>query len=66
MKVYLAEDWTGCHVFADEPHLEKCGGMPPIWCGHKLKCFQLASDIHVSRGQVEERNIWWSCIKIIE
>lgn len=65
MKVYIAEDWTGCHVFADKPRLMECGGMPPIWSGHKLP-FQLAEDMKIPRGQYLERNIWWSLIRMIK
>ena len=41
MKVYLAKDWTGSHVFAEPPKLMKCGGMPDIWSGHKLNIFDI-------------------------
>ena len=64
MKVYLAKDWTGVHVFADVPRLEKCGGMPPIWCGHKLNVFEITMPWveDVPRGQYLERSVWWSIV----
>ena len=64
MKVYLARDWTGVHVFADVPRLEKCGGLPPIWCGHKLKVFEITMPWveDVPRGQYLERQVWWSIV----
>ena len=64
MKVYLARDWTGVHVFADVPRLEQCGGLPPIWCGHKLKAFQITMPWveDIPRGQYLERSVWWSII----
>ena len=64
MKVYIAKDWTGSHVFAEPPKFMKCGGMPDIWSGHKLS-FQLAKDIKISRGKYLERNIWWSIVNIV-
>jgi hypothetical protein len=69
MKVYLAKDWTGVHVFADVPQLKQCGGLPPIWCGHKLKIFDetgsLAKD-EIPRGQYIEREAWWSIVHRIK
>ena len=65
MKVYIAKDWTGSHVFAEPPVLIKCGGMPDIWSGHKLP-FQFVDDIEIPRGQYLERNIWWSIVNIIK
>lgn len=35
--IYIAEDWTGKHYFGKEPILTKCGGLPDIWTGYKLK-----------------------------
>ena len=66
MKVYIAKDWTGFHVFAEPPVLMKCGGMPDIWSGHKLNYFMLAEDTIIPRGQYLERNIWWSIVHIIK
>ena len=64
MKVYLAKDWIGVHVFADVPRLEQCGGLPPIWCGHKLKEFQITMPWveDIPRGQYLERSVWWSIV----
>ena len=64
MKVYIAKDWIGSHVFAEPPVLMKCGGMPDIWSGHKLS-FRLAKDIKIPRGKYLERNIWWSIVTIV-
>ncbi len=45
MKVYIAKDWTGVWVFANQPHLsENFGGVLPTWNGHKLTFFKLAED----------------------
>ena len=67
MKVYIAKDWTGSHVFAEPPVLMKCGGMPDIWSGHKLKEFQLSPDIEkiIPRGQYLKRVIWWSVVNML-
>lgn len=68
MKVYLAKDWTGCHVFAEPPSLIKCGGMPDIWSGHKLP-FNIESSFaedEIPKGGYLERNIWWSIVHIIK
>lgn len=68
MKVYLAKDWTGVHVFKDIPRLEKCGNLPPIWSGHRLKFFNIEGSFvadEIPRGQYIEREIWWSIIKRI-
>ena len=67
MKVYLAKDWRGCHVFtATEPiSLKKCGGMPDIWTGHELKEFKtsgLLVEDEIPRGQYIERDIFWSIL----
>ena len=64
MKVYIAKDWIGSHVFAEPPVLMKCGGMPDIWSGHKLS-FQLAKDIKIPIGKYLERSIWWSIVNIV-
>lgn len=69
MKVYIAKDWRGCHVFANIPRLIKCGGMPDIWSGHKLKEFNangsFAED-EIPKGEYIERNIFWSIVHIIK
>ena len=68
MKVYLAKDWRGYHVFAEPPILIKCGGMPDIWSGHKLR-FDISNSFYedeIPRGQYLERNILWSIVHIIK
>ena len=68
MKVYLAKDWRGCHVFAEPPKLMKCGGMPDIWTGHKLP-FDINNSFYedeIPRGQHLERNILWSIVHILK
>ena len=35
MKVYIAKDWRGFHIFSEPPVLMNCGGMPDIWSGHR-------------------------------
>ena len=68
MKVYIAKDWTGCHVFADPPSLMKCGGMPDIWTGYKLS-YNVNNSFYedeIPRGQYLEREIWWSIIHRIK
>lgn len=68
MKVYLAKDWRGCHVFAEPPILMKCGGMPDIWSGHKLS-FNIngsPTEDEIPRGQYLEREIWWSLVNRVK
>lgn len=68
MKVYLAKDWRGCHVFAEPPILLKCGGMPDIWSGHKM-LFNIngsPTEDEIPRGQYLEREIWWSIVHRIK
>lgn len=68
MKVYIAKDWTGSKVFAEPPKLMKCGGMPDIWCGHRLP-FNIENSFaenEIPRGQYLERNILWSLARIIK
>ena len=68
MKVYIAKDWTGSHVFADIPKLLKCGGMPKIWSGHKLN-FDIRNSFienEIPRGEYIERNIFWSIVHMIK
>ena len=68
MKVYIAKDWRGCHVFAEPPVLMKCGNMPDIWTGHKLP-FDIngsPTEDEIPRGRYLERNIWWSIVHIIK
>lgn len=68
MKVYIAKDWIGSHVFAEPPVLMKCGGMLDIWSGHKLSFNILSSFLEdeIPRGQFLERNIWWSIVNTIK
>ena len=65
-KVYLAKDWTGVHVFLEPPQLMKCGGLPEIWCGHRLKgilneTLQIAKE-DIPRGQYIELDLYWSLV----
>ena len=69
MKVYIAKDWTGPKVFAEPPVLMQCGGMPPIWSGHRLKEFDITDSFtedDIPKGEYIERNIWWSIVHIIK
>lgn len=68
MKVYIAKDWTGPHMFADIPRLLQCGGMPPIWSGHKLPFNIVGSFVEgeIPRNQYIEREIWWSIVNRIK
>ena len=69
MKVYLAKDWTGSHVFAEPPILMKCGGIPPIWSGHRLKEFDITASFaedDIPKGEYIERNVFWSIVHIIK
>ena len=68
MKVYIAKDWTGSHVFANPPVLMKCGGMLDIWSGHKLP-FDITDSFvedETPKGQYIEREICWSIVNIIK
>lgn len=68
MKVYLAKDWTGSHVFAEPPKLMKCGSMPDIWSGYKLP-FNITDSFaeeKIPRGQYIERHIFWSIAHVIK
>ena len=66
MKVYIAKDWTGSHVFIEPPQLMKCGGLPEIWCGHRLKrilneTLQIAKE-DIPRGKYLELDLYWSLV----
>lgn len=69
MKVYIAKDWTGSHVFAEPPSLlENLSGFPPTWSGHKLP-FDISNSFaegEIPKGEYLERNIWWSIVHIIK
>ena len=68
MKVYIAKDWTGSHVFAEPPSLIKCGGMLDIWTGHKLS-FNINGSFtedEIPKGQYIERNIFWAIVHMIK
>lgn len=66
MKVYIAKDWTGVHVFKDIPRLEKCGGLPEIWCGHRIKGIIEDTlplvEYDIPRGQYLELKLYWSLV----
>ena len=69
MKVYIAKDWTGSKVFAEPPILMKCGGMPDIWSGHRLKEFDITASFaedDIPKGKYIERNVFWSIVHIIK
>ena len=69
MKVYIAKDWTGSHVFAEPPKLMKCGGMPDIWSGNKLNIFDITASFaedEIPRGQYIERHVYWSIVHVIK
>lgn len=68
MKVYIAKDWTGSHVFVKPPVLMKCGGMPDIWSGWRLS-FNIEGSFvedEIPRGEYIEREIWWSIVNRIK
>ena len=65
-KVYLAKDWTGIHIFLKPPQLKKCGGLPDIWCGHRLKgildeTLPLTIE-YIPKGQYLELDLYWSLV----
>lgn len=70
MKVYIAKDWRGSHVFANEPKLlEHLPAFPPTWSGHELKEFDISGSFtedELPDNKYVERNIWWSIIRIIK
>lgn len=69
MKIYIAKDWRGCHVFADVPKLLKCGGLPDTWSGHELKEFNVSGSFvedEIPRGEFIIRNVFWSIVHIIK
>ena len=69
MKIYIAKDWTGVHVFKNPPQLMPCGGIPPIWSGYNLKQFDITGSFvedEIPRGQYIEREVWWSIIHRIK
>ena len=69
MKVYIAKDWTGSKVFAEPPVLMKCGNMPDIWSGHRLKEFDITGSFaedDIPKGEYIERNVFWSIVHIIK
>lgn len=70
MKVYLAKDWRGCHVYAFPPSLLKnLSSFPPTWSGYELKEFNINGSFvedEIPRGDYIERNIFWSIVHIIK
>ena len=65
-KVYIAKDWAGIHVFLEPPQLMKCGGLPEIWCGHRLKgilneTLQIAKE-DIPKGKYLELDLYWSLV----
>ena len=64
MKVYLARDWRGIHIFVDPPILIKCGGMPDIWSGHRLPVIPSVDIDDIPRGEYVEMQFWWSIVKV--
>lgn len=70
MKVYLAKDWRGCHVYAFPPSLLKnLPSFPPTWSGLELKEFNASGSFaedEIPRGEYIERNIFWSIVHIIK
>ena len=70
MKVYLAKDWRGSHVFANEPKLlEHLPAFPPTWSGLELKEFNSSGSFaedEIPHGEYIERNIFWSIVHIIK
>lgn len=70
MKVYLANDWRGNHVYAEPPVLLRdLPSFPPTWSGHELKEFNEASyfsEHKIPRGQYIERDILWSMVHILK
>lgn len=70
MKVYIARDWNGCHVYAEPPRLcEHLSSFPPTWTGHKLKEFNLENSFQENElqyGECVERNIVWSILNILK
>ena len=68
MKVYIAKDWRGFHIFSEPPVLMNCGGMPDIWSGHRLpfNVNDLFDEDEIPKGQYIERNIFWSIVNILK
>ena len=66
MKVWIAKDWTGPHVFASPPKFSK---FSETWQGHKLDCFDIRNSFtedEIPRGQYIERDVWWSIVHIVK
>ena len=70
MKVYLAKDWRGIHVYSNPPSIIKnLPSFPPTWAGHELKEFNITGSFtedDIPRGEFIERNIFWSIVHIIK
>ena len=70
MKVFLAKDWRGCHVYDEPPMLLKnLPSFPPTWSGHELKEFNINGSFtedEIPKGKYLERNIWWSIVNVIK
>lgn len=69
MKVYLAHDWRGIHIYKTEPHLlEYLPSFPPTFTGYELKEFILDEETYgkqIPLNTYKERNIWWSIINVV-
>lgn len=70
MKVYLAKDWRGCHVYAFPPSLLKnLPSFPSTWTGLELKEFNANGSFtedEIPHGEYIERNILWSIVHILK
>ena len=68
MKVYLAKDWRGCHVYDEPPVLLKnLPSFPLTWSGHELKEFNISDSFieEIPRGEFIVRHIMWSIVNVI-
>ena len=70
MKVYLAKDWRGCHVYAEPPSLLKnLSAFPLTWSGLELKEFNVSvsfAEDEIPRGEYIEKIIFWSIVPIMK
>lgn len=70
MKIWVAKDWRGCHIYLEKPRLlEHLPAFPPTWSGNELKGFHADgsyADEILKCGECIERELWWSIVSRIK
>ena len=66
MKVWIAKDWRGCHIYGNKPHLlEHLPSFPPTFTGWEWKQFladNSLADEKLKMGECMEAKLAWGII----